>query len=193
MATIPQTKYEVFEPGTYRAKLGAVALEDGDFGTQAALRFDLVEPGFEGKSLRAWASAKLTGGKRPSKLYSWTSALLFNGRALPEGFDLDTDMLLDKEALLVVEVVEKDGLEKNRVAQLLPLRAAARPAAPATRAAGSASPATRPVGVTVAAAAAALTAAARPQPVRVNQGIAGPVDIPEWLGGAEDGDGDVPF
>jgi hypothetical protein len=52
----------------------------------------------------------LSGGKRPSKLYSWTSALLFGGKPLPEGYDLDTDELLDRGALAMIEVVEKDGV-----------------------------------------------------------------------------------
>ena len=128
--TIKQSVYEVLEAGTYRAKLGACALEDGDFGPQVAVRFDLVEEGYEDKNIRAWASAKLSGGKRPSKLYGWTSALLFGGKPLPEGFDLDTDQLLDREALLIVEVVQKDGMERNRVAQLLPIRAAKRNGTP---------------------------------------------------------------
>jgi hypothetical protein len=126
---IPQTKHEVLEPGTYRAKVGAVAVEDGTYGPQVALRFDLLDDGGDGPSvthrfIQAWAKAKLSGGKRPSKLYSWTSALLFAGKALPEQYDLDTDALLDREALALVEVTEKDGMSYNRIVQLLPLRAA---------------------------------------------------------------------
>jgi len=102
---------------------------------------------------------------------------LFGGRALPEGYDLETDALLDKEALLVVETVSKDGQERNRVAQLLPIRAAARPATV------PAAPATRPGPVP----------AAR-QPVKVNVGaIPEPGDLPPWLAGEEDGGGDVSF
>jgi hypothetical protein len=85
----------------------------------------------------------LSGGKRPSKLYSWTSALLFGGKPLPEGYDLDTDELLGREALALVEVVEKDGVSYNRIAQLLPVRAVKRSlpgAAPAPAAAVAASP-----------------------------------------------------
>lgn len=104
--------------------MGAATVEDGEYGKQVAVRFDLLEEGFEDRFLKAWASAKLSNGKRPSKLYQWTSALLFGGKPLPEGYDLDLDALLGKETLLVVEVVPKDGVERNRIAQLLPLRPA---------------------------------------------------------------------
>jgi len=77
---IPQTRYDVLEPGTYRVRLGAVAVEDGSYGTQVAMRFDLLDEGFAGRCVKAWAAAKLSGGKRPSKLYSWASA---RSRILP--------------------------------------------------------------------------------------------------------------
>ena len=121
---IPQTTVEVLAPGMYRAKVGAVAVEDGTYGQQVALRFDLLDDGLTDRFVKAWATAKLSGGKRPSKLYSWASALLFAGRALPEEYDLDTDALLGREALALVEVTEKDGMSTNRIVQLFPLRAA---------------------------------------------------------------------
>ena len=125
---IPQTTVEVLAPGMYRAKVGAVAVEDGTYGQQVALRFDLLDEEGAGRSItgrcvKAWAKAKLSGGKRPSKLYSWTSALLFAGKALPEEYDLDTDALLGREALALVEVTEKDGMSTNRIVHLFPLRA----------------------------------------------------------------------
>ena len=119
---IPQTRYEVLEPGTYRAKVGAVAVEDGTYGQQVALRFDLLDEGVTDRFIQAWAKAKLSGGKRPSKLYSWTSALLFAGKPLPDDYDLDTDALLNREALALVEVVEKEGVLYNRIVQLFPWR-----------------------------------------------------------------------
>jgi hypothetical protein len=124
---IPQTKYEVLEPGMYRAKVGAVTVEDGPFGKQVVAWFDLLDEGVTDRSVKAFAKPKLSGGKRPSKLYAWTSALLFGGKPLPEAYDLDTDALLGREALAVVEVTEKDGMSFNRVAQLLPVRPAKKP------------------------------------------------------------------
>ena len=174
---IAQTTYETLEPGTYRARLGAAVIEDGDYGKQVAARFDLLDEGFEDRFVKAWASAKLSGGKRPSKLWGWTSALLFNGKPLPEGFDLDLDNLLDREALLVVEVVQKDGIDRNRVAQLLPLR----PAKAAVRAAPA------PTGDTLSADDRAILkprtgTTVLSQPVPVNTTLApGPDEAPEWL------------
>lgn len=127
MTIIPQTTYEALEPGTYRARVGAVAVEDGMYGKQVALRFDLLAEESAGRFVKAWAAAKLSGGKQPSKLYAWASTLLFGGKPLPEGYDLDTDSLLGREALAVIEVKDKDGLLFNRVAQLLPVRPARKP------------------------------------------------------------------
>jgi len=119
---IPQTKYDVLPPGTYRVRVGAVAVEDGIYGTQIAMRFDVLDQEFTGRSIKAWAAAKLSGGRRPSKLYSWTSALLFGGMPLPDDYDLDTDALRNREAWAVVDVIDRDGVLYNRIAQLFPLR-----------------------------------------------------------------------
>ena len=78
---IPQTKYDVLPPGTVRVRLGAVAVEDGIYGKQVVMRFDVLDEEFAGRCIKAWAAAKLSGGRRPSKLYSWTSAQLFPLRA----------------------------------------------------------------------------------------------------------------
>jgi hypothetical protein len=120
---IPQTKYDVLPPGTYRVRLGAVAVEDGIYGAQVVMRFDVLDDEFAGRCVKAWAAAKLSGGRRPSKLYSWTSALLFGGMPLPDEYDLDTDALRNSVAWAVVEVIDRDGVLYNRIAQLFPLRA----------------------------------------------------------------------
>jgi hypothetical protein len=90
------------------------------------MRFDVLDEEFAGRCIKAWAAAKLSGGRRPSKLYSWTSALLFAGKPLPDGYDLDTDALRNREALALVEVVEKNGVLYDRIVQLFPLRRAER-------------------------------------------------------------------
>jgi hypothetical protein len=123
---IPQTKVDVLAPGTYRVRLGAVAIEDGIYGTQVVMRFDVLDEEFAGRCVKAWAAAKLSGGRRPSKLYTWTSALLFGGKALPADYDLDTDALRKREALAVVEIIERDGVFYNRIVQLFPLRGSER-------------------------------------------------------------------
>jgi len=125
---IEQTVYEALEPGVYRAQLTAAAFETGEYGEQLAMRWDFTEPGYEGRSIRMWANPKLTGGKKPSKLYTLCSVLVFGGKQLPEGWKLDVDTLLDREARLVIETKPDTGF--NRIAQVLPIRTA-KAAAPA--------------------------------------------------------------
>ena len=103
-----------------------MAVEDGIYGPQVVMRFDVLDEEFAGRCVKAWAAAKLSGGRRPSKLYSWTSALLFAGKPLPDGYDLDTDALRGREATALVEVIDRDGVLYNRVAQLFPSRGAGR-------------------------------------------------------------------
>jgi hypothetical protein len=182
---IKQTRYDALPTGEYPAKIGAYEMTEGQFGTQVKtqvkLRFDVTAQGLEDRSIIGWAAATFSP---KSKLYGWTRAAF--GREIPANYDLNLDHLLDRPVVLVlVTKVGDDGLEYNKIDSLKPVGrngAAQRP---------TAAPATRPANVTVPAA--ALTAAARPQPVQVNHGVAEPVDLPEWLAGAEDGDGDVPF
>jgi hypothetical protein len=120
---ITQSKFEALEAGTYRARLSAAVMEHSEYsdsGEQVAMRFDLLEPGLEDRSVRAWANPKLTGGKKPSKLYTWCSIILFGGKPLPDDFELDLDDLLDREVRVVVEVKPDTGY--NRILQLLPVR-----------------------------------------------------------------------
>jgi hypothetical protein len=103
-------------------RLGAVAVEEGIYGTQLVMRFDVLDEEFAGRCIKAWAAAKLSGGRCPSKLYSWTSALLFGGMPLPERYDPDTDALYKRDALAVVEIIDRDGVYYNRIVQLFPWR-----------------------------------------------------------------------
>jgi hypothetical protein len=124
---IPQTKADVLPPGTYRVRLGAGAVEDGIYGTQVVMRFDVLDEEYAGRCVpkglrKAWAAAKLSGGRRPSKLYSWTSALLFGGMPMPDDYDLDSHALRNREAWAVVDVIDRDGVLYNRIAQLFQLR-----------------------------------------------------------------------
>lgn len=121
---IEQTTYETLEAGMYPVTVAAVEGVTGEYGPQVKVKFTLQDTEDDARFLLAWASAKLSGGKRPSKLYQWTQALLFGGKGIPEGFALDIDTLVGKAALAVVDVVERDGVERNKIAQLLPLRPA---------------------------------------------------------------------
>jgi hypothetical protein len=49
--------------------------------------------------------------------------LLFGGIAPPDDYDLDTDALRGREASALVDVIDRDGVLYNRIAQLFPLRA----------------------------------------------------------------------
>jgi hypothetical protein len=68
---------------------------------------------------------RLTGDERPSQLYSWISALEFDGEALPDGYSLDTATLLLREALAEVEFVDEHPLFYNRITRLSPLNGTA--------------------------------------------------------------------
>jgi len=182
---IKQTRYDALPTGEYPAKIGAYEMTEGQFGAQVKLRFDVTAQGLEDRSIIGWAAATFSP---KSKLYGWVRAAF--GREIPANYDLNLDHLLDRPVVLVlVTKVGDDGLEYNKIDSLKPAGRNGATGSPPR----AAVPAPRPAGVTVPAAAAALTAAARPQPVKVNQGIPGPVELPEWLAGAEDGDGDVPF
>ena len=109
--TIKQTHYEVLPVGEYAATIGAAALEDGQFGTQVKFRFDVTQPGYEGRSVMGWASATFSP---KSKLYQWTRAAF--GRDIPEHYDLSLDHLLDRPVTLVlVTKTGDDGSEFNKI------------------------------------------------------------------------------
>jgi len=82
---IPQTKVDVLAPGTYRRQGGPVAVEEGIYGTQLVMRFDVLDEEYAGRCVKAWRPPSSAAAGGPSKLYSWTSALLFAGKPLPEG------------------------------------------------------------------------------------------------------------
>lgn len=108
---LERTVYECIPTGEYRATVGAVEQETGDFGPQIKFRFDLQSPDYEDKSLIGWASAKFSG---KSKLFQWTSAILGRALAPDEGFD--SDKLLGRRCILIVTTEHKDdGSEYNKV------------------------------------------------------------------------------
>ncbi len=136
MAELTVTTYEPLEPGVYLARCAEVGLEDatyeGKTKTQVAMRWEMLEPGYEGRSLRTWATFVLSAVKKPSKLYTWCSMLFHGGKPIPPDWRLNTDALVGMRARLVVEVNPDTG--RNRVEKLLPAlngRQAAPPPAPA--------------------------------------------------------------
>lgn len=169
MAVLRVQTYETVDAGTYPARVVNVTMdEEGQFGPQVKVEFELTDEEAEGKTLVGWASAKVSP---KSKLYKWASALLFRGKGIPEGYGaLDTDTLKGQECILVVAVEKKsDGAEYNKITDVLPIRPA--------RAAARPAPAPAP----------APTNAAGPVPVNGNTlGYAGADEPPAWVPDDED-------
>jgi hypothetical protein len=114
----------LLEPGNYHVRVGDCYIMDGIFGREVVLRFDLLEKGLTDLSLDEWTEAALIGGRQPSRLYSWISAMVFDGKPLPAGYRLRTASLLLREALAGIALVDYDRLLYNRILCLYPLRAA---------------------------------------------------------------------
>jgi hypothetical protein len=121
---IPQTVYEVYEPGVYVARLAAAEVIDGQYGQQLKVKFEL-----DGEHLlTVWTSLTFTQKSRLGQL-----AKAAFGRDIPPDYELDTDHLIGRRLRLLVTVEERsDGSTYNKVSQFLPLQAtpAARPPAP---------------------------------------------------------------
>ena len=109
--------------GEYPATITATEAEDGKYGTQIKVTFDLgkvVDMNDEDRdcTLLAWCSAKLN---QKSKLWEWASAA---GMDLDEDAEgLDTDDLIGKRVTVGVSVYTKeDGTERNKVISVKPPR-----------------------------------------------------------------------
>ena len=74
-------------------------MENGQFGPQLKIRFDLRDPEHADRSLTGWTSCKLSP---KSKLYAWSRAAIFGGRAIPDAWEFDSDMLLNRRCMIVV-------------------------------------------------------------------------------------------
>ncbi len=134
---IPQTVYEVFEPGVYPATVASVEPVSGQFGDQLKVKFDLDGAG--GHSLTVWTSLAFS---QKSKLGQLAKAA-FGGRDIPPDYVLDTDHLLGRRLRLLVTTEERsDGSTYNKVSQFMAL--AAGPAAASTPAPPAPPPAPRP-------------------------------------------------
>jgi hypothetical protein len=109
--TIKQTSYDLLPVGEYQAKIGATEVAEGKFGPQIKIRFDILTPGFEDRSLMGWASASFSN---KSKLFAWARAAF--GKDIPPTYDLDLDHLLGRKVTLVVVTTRKeDGAEYNNI------------------------------------------------------------------------------
>jgi len=123
---IPQTIYEVLEPGTYQARLVSVEEKDGAWGSFLKLGFELEDPDYEGIAVTGAASAKFSNR---SKLYRWTRAML-GGREIPTSYTWKSKDLISRRCILSLDITEdENGAQFNRVADVLPLRKRAKKAA----------------------------------------------------------------
>lgn len=184
MATIKKTVYEPVDAGIYLARVDDVVVEEGQFGQQLKWHFGIQEPGLEDKTLIGWCSATFSP---KSKLWSWSKALLFGGREIPDYFDeIDTQKFIGTQAQLVVAMERgNDGTLYNRIKDVLPVRTQQ----PAARMAPAPAPAPAPAGngggvvsrqtprqpLTAASAAGVATQ-------RVVLGASNPAEPPDWPG-----------
>ena len=116
------TRHNLLESGSYRVKVGEWYTMDSIFGRHVVIRFDVLEKGPAHRCATLCVDAELTGGERPSQLYSYVSALVFGGEALPQGYSLKTVGLLLREALAQIERIDDGGLSYNRIARLSPFK-----------------------------------------------------------------------
>lgn len=119
---LQKQEFPVLEPGEYLVKVESCQQTDGKYGNQLRFLLRVLHAGGELSDalLMAWAAPTLTP---KSKLTRWAGALL--GAGWP-GNDLETDTLVGKVGRAVVTITAgSDGLDCNKVVDLVPLRRAA--------------------------------------------------------------------
>jgi len=116
-------RYKPLKPGVYRIRVTRWCILETPFGTSVVIRFERPKvKGWLRPPINVSVDAELRGGERPSQLYSWISALEFDGGPLPEGYSLETASLLLRKAWAVIDVAERDGVTHNRLVRLQPRR-----------------------------------------------------------------------
>lgn len=119
--TISKTTYEPIPTGEYQAVVKSVSMDDqGQFGPQVKVQFEVTGSTGAKKDLTGWASAVFNG---KSKLYVWTKAIL---GAEPQG-DFNGDSLLGRACKLVViqQPSKADpSIINNKISAVLPVTAA---------------------------------------------------------------------
>ena len=120
--TIPKTQYEPIPTGEYQAVVKSVSMdEQGQFGPQVKVVFEVTGSTGAKKDLTGWASAVFNG---KSKLYVWTKAILGGD---PVG-DFNGDALLGR--LCKIQVIQQPSkadpsVINNKINLVLPVTAAA--------------------------------------------------------------------
>jgi hypothetical protein len=119
---IEQTVFEVVEPGQYKARVVGITKDSGQYGDFVKIKFELDDPDYLGVHVTGAASARFSV---KSKLYKWTRAIAYGGRAIPADHNFTAGMLVGKGCVLNVDnVADTDGAIFNRVADVFPLRKA---------------------------------------------------------------------
>lgn len=101
--------------GLYLAKFTGLDGGEGLYGPWVKLEFEIVEGKHAGTKRSVVASAKLTGGKKPSKLYTLTKSML--GKE-PEG-TVDYEQLIGNTYNVLVETDQKSDGEWQNVTKIM--------------------------------------------------------------------------
>ena len=104
------------EEGIYEAKFKGI--EQREVETEQGKRevfvwtFE-VDTGEETVEIQGMTSTKISTGRNPSKAYNWLSAIM--GRKLEPDEEIDTDELVGKECVVIVEDKKVGDLTVSRV------------------------------------------------------------------------------
>jgi len=113
--------YEPLPVGRYIAQTVDVTIDDGIYGPQVKLQFELLDPKYEGRTVTGWASKNWTAR---AKIYSWAKALL-PPDILQKQVDLgiDYEVLFNRLCWLTLTIKENDKGERfNRIDSIGPAR-----------------------------------------------------------------------
>jgi len=114
--------------GEYIAQIAGIEKQPGQYGEQLRFKFQISDGVHAGRSLTGWTS---TAFSPKSKLYKWAQAA-FGGAVIPATWDFDSDKIVGRSVRLVVVVkLGDDGLEWNKIDDVLPVKRAGAPAASA--------------------------------------------------------------
>lgn len=118
MKPIKYNEPQVLKRGVYPSRVASVDEDDGQYGPQLKIIFELTEGRARGQQVFGWCSQTLTP---KSKLTQWATALM-PGVTIGRGYALNPDDLVGCEAQLVLGIkVGTDGVERNAIESLLPI------------------------------------------------------------------------
>lgn len=130
MKLAPSTQYDILDPGVYAATIDSVTPEDPNPNfedSKPQLKFIFLTEG----DAKVFAWTGQTYGPK-SKLRPWLAVLLPDFD--PGEDSLETDDLVGKACRIVVTTKKgTDGMERNRVSEILPLEQKRRQGAPSAQ------------------------------------------------------------